>query len=185
MSTNVDVPLGKGKLRDRSQSPTPRKRSRTNQDPDNGVVSIPDSDDDNIDHARRTVALKSTLDPDTVIKAFRLKKAAQLVRFRPHDLPFNLGIVSGLSITTNFCTLPWVIRSRTRSKTMAKLLSVSLSVNISLYILGARWPYARNQYHSPRKEGRYADRHESESILSCGSHDALRRSRCNVGLRSS
>jgi hypothetical protein len=131
MSTSVDVPLGNGKRRDRSKSPTPRKRSRTtNQEPDNGVVSIPDSDDDDIDHARRTVVLKSTLDPDTVIKAFRLKKPPQLVDFRPHDLPFNLGAVSGLRTTTNFCTLPWVIRSQTRSKTIAKLFSVSLSVKL-------------------------------------------------------
>ena len=136
MSTTVDAPLGKGKRHDRSMSPAaPRKRSRTDQDPDNGVVSIPDSDDEKVDHARPTGALKSTLDPDTVIKAFRLKK--QSVHFRPHDLLLNLGIISGISTNTNFCTLPWVIRSRTRNKTIAKSFSVLLCVNsISLYILG-------------------------------------------------
>ncbi|KAF8558484.1 hypothetical protein OG21DRAFT_1481466 [Imleria badia] len=79
VSTSVDrassssVSLGKSKRRDQSKSPAPKKRSRTNQDPDDGVVSIPDSDEENLDNARRAVALKSTLDPDTVIKAFRLK----------------------------------------------------------------------------------------------------------------
>jgi len=74
LNVSTTIPLGKGKRHERSMSPAPRKRPRTDQDPDNGVVSIPDSEDENIEHARRTVPLKSTLDPDTVIKAFRLKK---------------------------------------------------------------------------------------------------------------
>ncbi|KAI9569043.1 peptidase family C78-domain-containing protein [Boletus coccyginus] len=65
--------LGKSKRRDRSKSP-PKKRSRTNVDSDDEVVNIPESNDENTDDPRRIVALKSTLDPDTVIKAFRLKK---------------------------------------------------------------------------------------------------------------
>ncbi|KAN0075359.1 Peptidase family C78 domain containing protein, partial [Tylopilus felleus] len=78
VSTSVDctfstpISLGKSKRRDRSKSP-PKKRPRVDQDPDDGVVSISDSDDENADGARRAASLKSTLDPDTVIKAFRLK----------------------------------------------------------------------------------------------------------------
>ncbi|KAH0830377.1 peptidase family C78-domain-containing protein [Lanmaoa asiatica] len=79
VSTSVDrassssISLGKSKRRERSKSPAPQKRLRRNRDPDDGVVSIPDSDDEKIDDARRAVALKSTLDSDTVIKAFRPK----------------------------------------------------------------------------------------------------------------
>lgn len=146
-STSVDwassssFSLGKSKRRDRSKSP-PKKRSRTNVDSDDEVVNIPESDDENADDPRRIVALKSTLDPDTVIKAFRLKKP-KLVHFRPHTLPFDLGTVSGIKTTFNFFTLLWVIRSRTRNKPIAKSFSASLSVNsILLYISRAPQPCA-------------------------------------------
>ena len=72
-ASSSSVSLGKSKRRDQSKSPAPKKRSRTNQDPDDEVVSIPDSEDENLDDARRVVALKPTLDPETVIKVFRLK----------------------------------------------------------------------------------------------------------------
>lgn len=45
-----------------------------------------------MDDARRDVALKSTLDPDKVIKTFRLNKP-KLVYSWSHDLPLNLSIV--------------------------------------------------------------------------------------------
>lgn len=125
-SSSPSVSLGKSKRRERSKSPAPKKRSRTNEDPDDGVVSIPDSD--STGGVRRAVALKSTLDPDSVIKTFRLK-GSKLVYFWPHDLPFNLGIVSGRSKTTNSFTLPWVICSQARSKAIAKLFLVWLSVD--------------------------------------------------------
>ena len=86
MSTSGDwassssVSLGKSKRHERSKSPSSRKRSRTNEDLDDGVVSIRDSDDENIDDARRAVASKSTLNPDSVIKVFRLK-GSKLVHF--------------------------------------------------------------------------------------------------------
>lgn len=147
MSTSVDwassssFSLGKSKRRDRSKSP-PKKRSRTDVDPDDEVVNIPESDDENTDDPRRILALESTLDPDSVIKVFRLKKP-KLVQFRPYTLPFNLGTVSGINTTSNFFTLLWVIRSRTRNKTIVESFSVSLSVNsILLYISGALQPCA-------------------------------------------
>ncbi|KAG9318243.1 peptidase family C78-domain-containing protein [Chiua virens] len=72
LSSSVS-PLGKGKCREPSNAPPPKKRSRTDQDSDDEVVSIPDSDDEKRDDARQPAARKSTLDPETVIKAFRLK----------------------------------------------------------------------------------------------------------------
>ncbi|KAG8217299.1 peptidase family C78-domain-containing protein [Butyriboletus roseoflavus] len=95
VSTGVDwassssVSLGKSKRRERSKSPASRKRSRMNEDPDDGVVSICDSDDEDIDDARRDVALKSTLDPDTVIKSFRLKGPKQKPEYQL--LYFTMG----------------------------------------------------------------------------------------------
>ncbi|KAG6379142.1 peptidase family C78-domain-containing protein [Boletus reticuloceps] len=91
-ASSSSVSLGKTRRSDRSKSPAPKKRSRTNQDPDDGIVSIPDSEDENLENARRAVSLKSTPDPDKVIRAFKLNPP-KLVRFAHMTFPFHLGIV--------------------------------------------------------------------------------------------
>ncbi|KAF8123782.1 peptidase family C78-domain-containing protein [Boletus edulis] len=89
-ASSSSVSLGKTRRSDRSKSPAPKKRSRTNQDPDDGIVSIPDSEDENLENARRAVSLKSTPDPDKVIRAFKLnppklKHEYQLLYFTMGD----------------------------------------------------------------------------------------------------
>lgn len=107
-----------------------------NQDSDDKVINLTDSDDEKEDDELRALTPNFTLDHELVIDAFRLKISAKSVILRLHDILFTLQINLGKRKITKFFTLPWVLYSLTRNKSNVKSFSMSAGGNLGTIYRG-------------------------------------------------